>query len=266
MPSSHPFHAAESFRQILSQGPYDKIDRLISIAGRESSGLADYMVRDARLHTPGLLELPPFFCAEETVYSHYSFWKFVSLLKDKPLWYYNLESYGLSSLPCPEPFRLPEELCCCPSLHTLILKDLNLYEIPPGILSLRRLRILDISRNSVSSIPSGIGRLRQLVYFNAAENDLESLPVQLGRLKKLQILNLSGNRIPYLGFPLEEMGELKRLNLSGNCLESPPSGLRSLNQLERLLLSYNELSAEEEALWEEAYPSQIPSYQLHFSF
>lgn len=266
MPSPDTFLAAESFRQVLSQGPYDKIDRLVSIVGRESPGLPELMIRDAALRTPGLLELPAFFSAEETVYSHYSFWKLVALVKDKPLWFYNLESFGLSSLSCPEPFRLPEALCSCPSLCTLILKDLSLTEIPREIFSMSRLRILDISRNSVSSIPSGIGRLRQLVYFNAAENDLESLPEQLGRLRKLQILNLSGNRIPALGFSLEELGELKRLNLSGNCLDSPPSGLRYLNQLERLLLSYNELSAEEEALWEEAYSSQIPSYQLHFSF
>jgi hypothetical protein len=234
--------------------------------GRESPDLPEILIRDATLHSPGLLELPSFFSAGETVYSHYSFWKLVSLVKDKPLWFYNLESFGLSSLPCPEPFRLPEALCSCPALHTLILKDLNLMEIPQEIFSMRRLKILDISRNSVSFIPPGIGRLRQLVYFNAAENDLESLPEQLGRLRKLQILNLSGNRIPVLGFSLEELGELKRLNLSGNCLESPPRGLRSLNQLERLLLSFNDLSADEEALWEEAYSSQIPSYQLHFSF
>ncbi len=266
MPSSNSFLAAESFRQVLSQGPYKKIDRLISIVERESPALPESLIRDARLRSPGLLELPPFFSREETVYSHYSFWNFVSLVRDKPLWYYNIESFGLSSLSCHEPFRFPGELARCPALHTLILKDLDLVELPPEILSMRRLRILDISRNRVSSIPAGIGRLRQLVYFNAAENDLELLPEQLGRLRKLQILNLSGNRISTLGFSLEDLGDLKRLNLSGNCLDSPPRGLRSLNQLERLLLSYNELSAEEEALWEEAYSSQIPSYQLHFSF
>ncbi|MDC7238980.1 MAG: hypothetical protein PQJ50_01340, partial [Spirochaetales bacterium] len=122
---------------------------------------------------PGLLILPPFFRSPETVYSHYSFWKIISIMPEKPLWFYHLESFGLSGLPVSEQFRFPPALAQCPSLKTLILKDLGLRTLPENILSMRKLRILDISGNEICEIEKGIGRLRQLVYFNAADNELE---------------------------------------------------------------------------------------------
>ncbi|MBF9018502.1 MULTISPECIES: leucine-rich repeat domain-containing protein [unclassified Oceanispirochaeta] len=266
MSEKPPVPAAESFRQVLSNGPYEKIDRLIEIVGRESSQLCDCMIRDAQLLSPGLLELPPFFRSPETMYSHYSFWKIVSLMPDKPLWFYNFESFGFSDINGSEAFRFPPGLTDAPSLKTLILKNLNLDEIPLEIWSMRKLRILDISGNRISSLDKGIGRLRQLVYFNAADNELEILPHQIGGLRKLQILNLSGNRLQALGFSLDGLIKLKKLNLSGNCLETLPPGLNALFQLERVQLAYNDLSAEEEAVWEEGDFSHIPSYQWHFAF
>ncbi|MDC7233476.1 MAG: leucine-rich repeat domain-containing protein [Spirochaetales bacterium] len=261
-----PVPAAESFRQVLSEGPYEKIDRLIQIVGEESCQLFDCLIRDAVLRTTGLLELPSFFRSPETLYSHYSFWKILSMMKDKPLWFYHLESFGLSGAAGAEAFRFPPCLTEAPALNRLILKDMDLTAIPEEVFLMRKLRILDISSNRISSIPKGIGRLRQLVYFNAAGNELEVLPEQIGNLKKLQILNLSGNRLEQLGFPLGKLTGLKRLNLSGNCLETLPDGLDSLLQLESVHLAYNDLSAEEEAVWEDGSFSMIPSHQRYLSF
>jgi Leucine rich repeat/Leucine Rich Repeat len=266
MSDSNPLLAAESFRQVLSHGPYEKIDKLIEIVGRESSHLCDCLIRDAQLLSPGLLELPSFFRSPETVYSHYSFWKIVSLIPDKPLWYYNFESFGFSDFSGTETFRLPPGLADAPSLQTLILKNLKIEEIPKDVWSMRKLRILDISGNRISALNKGIGRLRQLVYFNAADNKLETLPHQLGGLRKLQILNLSGNSLQDLGFSLDGLIKLKKLNLSGNCLETLPPGLNALFQLERVQLAFNDLSAEEEAVWEDGDFSHIPSYQWHLPF
>lgn len=264
--SDNPLFAAESFRQVLSHGPYEKIDKLIEIIGRESSPLCNCLIQDAQLLSPGLLELPSFFRSPETVYSHYSFWKIVSLISDKPLWYYNFESFGFSDFNGAEAFRLPPGLIDAPSLKTLILKNLNIEEIPMEVWSMKKLRILDISGNRISYLDKGIGRLRQLVYFNASDNELEILPNQLGGLTKLQILNLSGNSLQNLGFSLDRLVNLKKLNLTGNCLGTLPLGLNALFQLERVQLAYNDLSAEEEAVWEEGDFSQIPSYQWHLPF
>ncbi|QEN09346.1 leucine-rich repeat domain-containing protein [Oceanispirochaeta crateris] len=260
--------AAESFRQILSQGPYSKIEQLLKIVGRDSFQLIDVLIRDSRLLPSGELEVPPFFKSDGkfSPYSLYSFWTMVSYLREKPLWYYHLESFCLDGAPQEELFKFPSELLNCPVLKTLTIRNAGLRQIPEDVLKMRRLRALDVSCNRISCLPSGIGSLRQLVYFNAADNDLKELPLQLGSLRKLQILNLSGNKIGSLGNLLESLVGLKKLNLSGNCLEKLPIGLNSLNQLERIQLAYNDLSAEDEAVWEEGDFSQIPGHQWHFSF
>jgi len=187
-------------------------------------------------------------------------------MADKPLWFYNFESFGFSGITGSEPFRFPPGLIDAPALKTVILKNLDLIEIPEQLFSMKKLRILDVSSNRICSVNKGIGRLRQLVYFNASDNELETLPDQIGGLRKLQILNLSGNRLQNLGFSLYGLIKLKKLNLSGNCLETLPPGLNALFQLERVQLAYNDLSAEEEAVWENGDFSHIPSYQWHLPF
>ncbi len=261
------FSTAESFQHVLCCGPYDKIDRFADILKQKASPVPGILVKDVCLGDHGLVELPDFFRNPESSYSHYSFWQLVDILREKPLWYHAMESFGLSDIPPEkEPFRFPPGLLNLPLLSTVILKGMNLKVFPKEILAVRNLKILDISRNQLTALPEGLGCRKKLIYLNAAENQLTSLPASLGKLKKLQILNLSGNTLEHLGFSLKNMRELKRLNLSGNALSELPEGLKSLNQLERLLISYNNLNAEEEARWEEAYAAQIPSYQLHFAF
>ncbi len=266
MNPSNFFAAAESFRRVLCCGPYSKIDRLMGILERENSPLPSFLLKDACLGSHGLVELPEFFREPESPYSYYSFWQLANLLKEKPFWFYAVESFGLSDLPMDEPFRFPPGLLKAPSLNTLILKGLELKAFPKEILSIKKLKILDLSHNGLTELPEKLGGLKNLVYLSLSDNCLKTLPSRMGKLKKLQVLNLSGNALDGLGFSLNELRGLKRLNLSGNALSELPDGLSSLNQLERLLISYNDLSAEEEARWEDCYAAQIPSYQLHFAF
>jgi len=268
MNSGNPYPAAESFRKVLSEGPYRRIDQLLEIVGRDTPHLFDVLTDGAAVDAGGQLQLPPFFCknGETTVYGIYSFWTMVSFSINKRLWFYNLESVTFDDMKGDEPFKFPPGLEHCPSLRKLSLKKLDLQNFPQEILRLRHLRYLDISFNRIDDIPPGIGRLRQLVYFNASDNGIKVLPSQAGGLRKLQILNLSGNRIESLGFSLKGLTSLKTLNLSGNCLDRIPEGLQDLNQIERVHLAYNDLTAEDEAAWEEGDFSGIPSYQWHFSF
>jgi len=268
MNSGNPYPAAESFRKVLFQGPYRRIDQLLEIVGRDTPRLLDILIQDAALDSQGQLILPSFFIlnGETSVYGMYSFWTMVSLSDFKGLWFYNLESLSFDFPVTGEPFVFPPGLERCPSLRSLSLKNTGLHNFPEEILKLRCLRSLDISSNKIDHIPPGIGRLRQLVYFNASDNGLKDLPYQIGGLKKLQILNLSGNRIESLGFSLTGLTSLKTLNLSGNCLGKIPEGLETLIQIEKVHLAYNDLTAEDEAAWEEGDFSGIPSYQWHFSF
>jgi len=268
MSSENPYPAAESFRKVLLQGPYRQIDQLLEIVGRDTPQLLDLLIRDTTLDSQGQLVLPSFLKTGGVipVYGMYSFWTMVSLSKNKGLWYYNLESVTLENEGGEEEFLFPPGLDKCPSLRKLCLRNLGIHHFPEEILNLRQLRSLNISSNRIDLLPPGIGRLRQLVYFNASDNGLKELPSQMGGLRKLQILNLSGNRIESLGFSLAGLTSLKTLNLSGNCLERVPDGLETLIQIERVHLAYNDLTAEDEAAWEEGNFSGIPSHQWHFSF
>ncbi|OQY33938.1 MAG: hypothetical protein B6241_06385 [Spirochaetaceae bacterium 4572_59] len=261
--------AAYALKQCLYSGPYEKIDSLLALLSLEQGEVFSILLKQTKLFSDGTVGIPSFFrdCEGKlSSYSEYSFWTTLSLIKEKPLWFYAVEQINFNGSAQGESFRLPT--CCknCPSLKTLSLKGCYLLEIPEPVLNLKKLRSLDISCNSIKSVPSGIGRLRQLVYFNAAENDLEQLAPQMGLLKKMKVLNLSGNCLNSIGFSFDKLSRLNELNLSGNCLFAVPEGLQSLTQLEKVDLSFNELSACEEAAWESSHFSLIKNYQWHFTF
>lgn len=261
--------AAYALKQCLYYGPYEKINSLLTLLNLEQSEVFSILLKQTKLFSEGYVRIPSFFKDDAgalSPYSEYSFWTILSLLKEKPLWYYGVEQIHFNSFPDEESFRLPQACHSCPSLKVLSLRGCGLKEIPDAVLDLRKLRSLDISCNCIKSIPSGIGRLRQLVYFNAAENDLEDLAPQMGLLRKMKVLNLSGNCLTSIGFSCEKLSRLNELNLSGNCLVTVPEGLQSLNQLEKVDLSFNELPAFEEAAWESSHFSLIKNYQWHLMF
>ena len=242
---------------------------LLTLLQLEQRDAFPLLLKQTLILSDGSVQIPPFLrnsSGETTVYSEYSFWKILSLMKDKPLWLYRIESASFSGRGQDEPFRVPRGLEYCPSLKGIRLSDNCLTEFPEELLELRRLRFIDLRGNRLKSLPPGIGKYRQLVYFSAAENELEQLPDQLGRLRKLKILDLSGNNLKSIDFSLEGLLKLNELDLSGNSLQTVPAGLEQLNQLERVDLSFNDLSVQEEAAWESGYTSRIKNYQWHLPF
>ncbi len=261
--------AAQALKDRLINGPYERIDALLDLLKAEQGDAFPLLLKQTLVFSDGTVQMPPFLrdaAGEITAYSEYSFWKILSLMKEKPLWLYRIEYASFSRVPRDEAFQLPRGLSDCPSLKAVSLSALDLCEFPEDLLDLNRLRYIDISRNRLKSIPPGIGKYRQLVYFSAAENQLETLPEQIGRLKKLKILDLSGNRLEQIDFSLGGLLKLNQIDLSGNALTTVPAGLEQLNQLEKVDLSFNELSAQEEAAWEAGCASRIKSYQWHLPF
>ena len=261
--------AARTLKNCLVNGPYERIDSLLPLLEMEQRETFPLLLKQTQILSDGSVQIPPFLrddSGDATVYSDYSFWKILSLMRDKPLWFYRIEFFTFSVKEGNEPFRLPEGLRFCPSLKGLSLADIGLRDFPEELLELRRLRYIELNRNRLKSLPPGIVKYRQLVYFNAADNELEQLPDQLGRLKKLKILDLSGNNLKSIDFSLEGLLRLNELDLSGNSLQTVPAGLEQLNQLERVDLSFNDLSAQEEAAWESGYTARIKNYQWHLPF
>ncbi len=261
--------AARVFQSILNNGPYDKIDSLLTLLSLEQGEIFSLILSQTLLMRDGTVRIPSFFRdtrGELSSYSEYAFWKTISLIREKPLWLYGVEHLSFTRSPSEEEFRLPGNLQYCTALRSLSFENCGLKSFPEEILDLRKLRNLDLSSNHIKSIPPGIGKFQQLVYFNAADNELKELPEQLGHLRKLKVLDLSGNCLSSIGFSLSSFHRLNSLDLSGNRLEAVPEGLQNLNQLEKVDLSFNELSAEEEAAWESGYYSMIKNYQWPLSF
>ncbi|KAK9269170.1 hypothetical protein L1049_000939 [Liquidambar formosana] len=91
---------------------------------------------------------------------------------------------------------LPEHpaFSCLLQLQELYLRRMQPCEVPPDILSLQQLRILDLSQNSLQLIPEGFENLSSLTELDLSDNNISTLPPELGLLEpNLQALRLDGN-------------------------------------------------------------------------
>lgn len=71
---------------------------------------------------------------------------------------------------------------------------MQISEVPSDLLSLQKLRILDLSQNSLQSIPKGFKNVASLAELDLSDNNITTLPPELGLLEdSLQVLRLDGN-------------------------------------------------------------------------
>jgi uncharacterized protein YjbI with pentapeptide repeats len=106
------------------------------------------------------------------------------------------------------------------------------------------LEVLDLSRSNKRypplEIPSTIGKLTKLKIFDVSGNSLTKLPSEIGNMSSLQILNLSGclfnRQIPAAIWKLDKLEKLNlnENNFSGNVF---PSEIGRLTNLRELFLS-----------------------------
>ncbi|KAK9077499.1 hypothetical protein SSX86_005836 [Deinandra increscens subsp. villosa] len=79
-------------------------------------------------------------------------------------------------------------------LQELYLRRMQISEIRADILSLPKLRILDMSQNSLQSVPEGLKNATSLQELRLSDNNISTLPPELGLLEpSLQVLQLDGN-------------------------------------------------------------------------
>ncbi|CAL5341938.1 unnamed protein product [Camellia sinensis] len=81
-----------------------------------------------------------------------------------------------------------------PLLQELYLRRMRISEIPSDLLGLQKLRVLDLSQNSLHSVPEGFKILTSLTELDLSDNNITTLPPELGLLEPtLQVLRLDGN-------------------------------------------------------------------------
>ncbi|KAL3820954.1 hypothetical protein ACJIZ3_006859 [Penstemon smallii] len=104
---------------------------------------------------------------------------------------------------------LPEDpaFSSLPELQELYLRRMHLLSFPLDILTLRQLRILDLSQNSLQLIPASIKGLTSLTELDLSDNNISSLPPDLGLLEpSLQVLRLDGNALRSIRRTILERG------------------------------------------------------------
>ena len=116
--------------------------------------------------------------------------------------------------------------------------DLAVPSCPPSIGTLDQLRILDLSRSTMSMLPKEIGNLSNLreLHLRSTKN-LSHLPESIGNLTKLEMLKLQSSGLVALPPSIGKLINLKILRLGyTKRLTQLPEEIGNLEKLERLLL------------------------------
>ncbi|XP_072066564.1 uncharacterized protein [Arachis hypogaea] len=129
------------------------------------------------------------------------------------------------------------------NLVRLDLSQMDLYELPLGLSSLKKLTLLNISSNNLQDeIPFSLANFPQLMVFDVSNNLFNGqIPHEIGMLENLVTLDLSFNMFSgSIPLSLSHVTSLNHLRTSNNQLDGElPSMILSLSQLKTFDLSRN---------------------------
>eukprot|EP00940_MAST-03C_sp_MAST-3C-sp2_P001451 g1451.t1 len=136
---------------------------------------------------------------------------------------------------------IPDRFDLVPSLRSLALKECTLYHVPSSVSSLRMLKSLSLSNNSLETVPAAVFdmcvSLESLVL---NDNRISVLP-SVERLSRLRLLWLSSNRLRSLPHGVESLSHLSDICVNDNLLETLPKDVGNLVQLRRLSAAGNSI-------------------------
>ena len=124
------------------------------------------------------------------------------------------------------------------ALTALAAPRCGLRTLPPALLSLTRLRALDVSHNELTGL-DGVGALTRLQRLNAASNALASVPADIGALASLTLLGLRDNALTTLPDSVGGLTALRELYLTSNRLTALPQALGACAALQKLQCAFN---------------------------
>jgi len=115
----------------------------------------------------------------------------------------------------------------------------RLTSIDDRIINFKKLKVLDISINSIEDISENLWKLENLVELKLTHNKLSYISNNISNLKNLEVLSLSGKDNTFESLP-ESIGELKNLEvlgISSKNLKSLPESIGDLESLNTLSIS-----------------------------
>ena len=122
------------------------------------------------------------------------------------------------------------------------MSDFRLVLLPPEIVQLTSLILLDLSGNQLTSLSPEIHRLTNLKFIYLYQNQLTSLPPEIGQLTDLTRLSLWGNQLTSLPPEIGQLTSLTELDLWKNQLTSLPPEIINLHKLGKINLWENPLA------------------------
>lgn len=125
-----------------------------------------------------------------------------------------LRFYGLD-------FKKIPDLSWISNLVVLNIEENLIFEIPPYINRLKKLKKLDLWNCEIKELPKEFFELKQLKVLEISCNQLTFLPKELIELKQLEVLDLSHNQLTTLPNEILELPKLKKLIIFKNPFETP---------------------------------------------
>jgi len=123
----------------------------------------------------------------------------------------------------------------------LRLASMKLREVPPGLLDVKGVEQLDLSRNPFKELPARFFELVELRELRLEKAKIRSLD-GIGQLTKLEYLNLNESKLKEVPPSIGQLENLRDLRLVETGVEDLPDGIATLQRLERLMITLTPLS------------------------
>jgi tetratricopeptide (TPR) repeat protein len=121
------------------------------------------------------------------------------------------------------------------SYTELDLSYSNLSSLPNHISKCVNLESISLVGNKFESFPRELLSLPKLKSVNVSFNEIDSIPVEVQQLHELEVLNVAGNKIRFVPRELGLLPALKRINLSYNPILSLPPDMAKSSTLAEIL-------------------------------
>lgn len=133
---------------------------------------------------------------------------------------------------------LAEHFVKLTNLEQLMLSGNNITYLPPNITQLKKLKLLDISKNKILTLD--FFNFNSLMVLDASFNGIERFDLYLPTLEQLDLM---ANELTSIPESIDEIcPKLRRLNLSYNLLTTLPSRMGFMISLSGLLVNGNAFS------------------------
>ncbi|XP_078605300.1 uncharacterized protein LOC144878523 [Branchiostoma floridae x Branchiostoma japonicum] len=143
-------------------------------------------------------------------------------------------------------------------VHSLLLSDNSISEVPSDMFKLLQLRHLDLSRNNISLIPGNIWKLPNLSYLDVSSNKIKEITEEISFAKRLTTLLAQGNELTKLPQSICTLPLLEELCVFSNDIKI----CRTPSVLSMITLKHIKIDLADIVTWE-SHITCSESLQMH---